>query len=340
MMACSTPERPKSENTNLIWGQENKSIEDIFGKIRKDDYYHTGNKVHGAGNKNGFWPGGRGRFPSSQSDCGNNKWSNYRNPTSLHGVNRDGLTSQINTYEVKVKHETLMLIAYKIYGDYSLWRVLADLNQDVLGGGIDVHPGMLLRYYVPVEGYSFIPEGNPFLVRKGHSLSLISDLVYRDWRRWKEIYSHNQPFIKNSNLIYEGSTLFYVPDSKVSSNKRIKLPKRRSKGKYSNYKNTSKYRSGKSKGRSVSSTKMESGSSGGGYYRIGDLKNKKIKKIRVLSSSQVEGEEIIPVRKAQYSKKNIAVINKIKKAIENTHGDTEINGSSKFDRYVEDNFID
>ena len=51
---------------------------------------------------------------------------------SLDGVNKNGLTNQINSYKVRDKHETLMLIAYKIYGDYSLWRVLADLNQDVL----------------------------------------------------------------------------------------------------------------------------------------------------------------------------------------------------------------
>ena len=41
LIACSTPERPKDENTRMIWGQEDKSIEDIFGKISDDDHYHT-----------------------------------------------------------------------------------------------------------------------------------------------------------------------------------------------------------------------------------------------------------------------------------------------------------
>ena len=333
IVACSTPERPKDENTNLVWGQEDRSIEEIFGNISKDDHYHTRD-----GHQSGFWPGGNGqngRFPAStgNNDCNNNKWSNYRNVTSLSGVNRDGLTNQINTYEVRGKYETLMLVAYKIYGDYSLWRVLADLNQDTLGGGIDIHPGMYLKYWVPVEGYSFIPEGNPFLVRRGHSLSLISDLVYRDWRRWKEIYAHNQPFIKNPNLIHEGSTLFYVPDSQVTSRQRVKLPKRR---RYSN-------RRGQSSGRTVASDysyskKSNSHSSSSGDS--GQLIKKKVVRNKGFKAHQVEGKKIIPVRQAEYSQSSLNTIGKIKKAIENTHGNTEINGASKFDRYVEKNFID
>ena len=116
-----------------------------------------------------------------------------------------------------MKRSCLLLIKYTgtiHFGDY--WQTLIKMCY----GGIDIHPGMYLKYWVPIEGYSFIPEGNPFLVRKGHSLSLISDLVYRDWRRWKDIYAHNKPFIKNPNLIYEGSTLFYVPDSKVTARKK------------------------------------------------------------------------------------------------------------------------
>lgn len=320
LVSCSTPQGPKEEDTRLVWGQEDKSIEDIFGNISNDDKYHN---QHGH-NHGAFWPNNnRGRVPASNSDCGNNKNSNYRNLTSLHGVNHNGLTNQVNTYEVIGKHETLMLVAYKIYGDYSLWRSIADLNPDVLRGSYDLYPGMLLKYYVPQEGYSFIPEGNPFLVRKGHSLSLISDSVYRDWRRWKEIYAHNQPFIKNPNLIYEGSTLFYVPDSQITQRTRVKLPKRSKRYSKSKYKNKS--------GRSVASINGKGSSSKG---------KSKMRKIRGLSSSQVVKEEIIPVRKAQYSKSSITRINSIKKAIENTHGDTEINGASKFDKYVEDNFID
>ena len=122
----------------------------------------------------------RGRVPASNSDCGNNKNNNYRNLTSLHGVNHNGLTNQVNTYEVIGKHETLMLVAYKIYGDYSLWRSIADLNPGVLRGSYDLHPGMLLKYYVPQEGYSFIPEGNPFLVRKGAIVYRLFQILFTE----------------------------------------------------------------------------------------------------------------------------------------------------------------
>jgi len=336
LIACSTPERPKNEDTNLIWGQEDKSIEDIFGSISKDDHYHSKNKT------GGFWPGGNderfARKPASApSDCNHqhNNWGNNRRVTSLNGVNRNGLTNQTNTYEVRGEHETLMLVAYKIYGDYSLWRTIADLNQDILNGGIDIQPGMHLKYWIPVEGYSFVPEGNPFLVRKGQSLSIISDQVYRDWRRWKEIYTHNQPFIKNPNLIYEGSTLFYVPDHQLAGKKRVKLP-------YSNRKfSDGSYQSNRSRGISSSSRNGQAKKNQNSAQVQVNVKSKKIKRQpKALTSSQVTKQEIIPVRKAAYSSKSTATISRIKKAIEKTHGNTEINGASKFDKYVEENFID
>ena len=133
-------------------------------------------------------------MPASNNDCENNKHSNYRNLTSLHGVNHNGLTNQINTYEVIGKHETLMLVAYKIYGDYGLWRSIAGLNPDVLRGGYDLHPGMLLKYYVPQEGYSFIPEGNPFLVRKAIAYHLFRILFI-------ETGEDGKKFILTTNLL-------------------------------------------------------------------------------------------------------------------------------------------
>ena len=338
-VGCSTNEGPKNEDTKMLWGQEDKSIEQIFSERHEDDSYHTKKKF------TGFWADeGNGRFPSSKDcDCDNNKNTNYRNVTSLHGVNKNGLTDQINTYRVRDKHETLMLVAYKIYGDYALWREIADLNGDVLGGRLDITPGMLLKYRVPQEGYTFTPEGNPFLVRKGHSLSIISDLVYRDWRRWKDIFAHNQPFIKNSNLIYEGSTLFYVPDANVAGKSRVGFPTyaRKKSGKSRTVASTT----GSEKHYHSDGCLHDSHNDHKRNVSSSDLSTQKSKVVKkkvenVLTKNQVEAEDITPVQKAQFSQKSIHTIERIKKVIENTHGDTEINGSSKFDRYVEKNFID
>ena len=41
LVSCSTPQGPKDEDTRLVWGQEDKSIEDIFGNISEDDRYHN-----------------------------------------------------------------------------------------------------------------------------------------------------------------------------------------------------------------------------------------------------------------------------------------------------------
>ena len=46
-------------------------------------------------------------------------------------------------------------------------------------GSIHVTPGMRLKYYIPQQGYSFVPEGNPFLVRKGKLVDYLRSCLPR-----------------------------------------------------------------------------------------------------------------------------------------------------------------
>ena len=71
---------------------------------------------------------------------------------------------------------------------------------------------MRLLYYEPKRSFSYLPDGNPFLIKRGHSLSKISDIVYENWERWPEIRNNNSDLIKNPNKIYAGFTLYYIPD--------------------------------------------------------------------------------------------------------------------------------
>lgn len=117
------------------------------------------------------------------------------------------------TYKVH-KSETLMLIAFKLYGDYSKWKELRDLNKGKLKRGMLLKAGDEIDYMTDGTEFVWSPNGNPHLIKHGESLSLISKEHYGTLKRWKEIFDNNRPMIKEPNKIFAGFTLYYVPDSK------------------------------------------------------------------------------------------------------------------------------
>lgn len=106
------------------------------------------------------------------------------------------------------KNDTLMLIAFNIYGDYRKWRELQTLNSHVLNGGVDLSHYPVLKYKKPSQVFE-LPNENPYLIKKGDSLSLISKKVYGDWRDWPIIHQNNLEQIPSPDLIFAGFTLFY-----------------------------------------------------------------------------------------------------------------------------------
>lgn len=124
-------------------------------------------------------------------------------------------TGQIETKTYKVsKSETLMLIAFKLYGDYGKWKELRELNKDKLKKGMTVRAGMELKYNTNGEEFVWDQKGNPHLIRHGETLGIISKEVYGRIKRWKDIWENNKPMIKDPNKIFAGFTLYYIPDSK------------------------------------------------------------------------------------------------------------------------------
>ncbi len=121
--------------------------------------------------------------------------------------------AELATYTVG-KNETLMLVAFKLYGDYRKWKVIAKYNMDILSDGQTISEGMNIKYLPPMEDFEWSPEGNPYLIKWGDSLSLISKNVYGVLRRWKDIWNNNKVLIRDPNKIYAGFTIYYVQDSK------------------------------------------------------------------------------------------------------------------------------
>jgi nucleoid-associated protein YgaU len=120
-----------------------------------------------------------------------------------------------NMMEYKVqKNETLMMIAFKLYGDYGWWKKLAGWNEDKLKGTQIVREGMSLKYMAPSEEFVWNPQGLPYLIRQNDTLGIISKSVYQTPKKWKLIWENNRPLIKNPNLIFAGFTIYYLENGR------------------------------------------------------------------------------------------------------------------------------
>jgi nucleoid-associated protein YgaU len=116
-----------------------------------------------------------------------------------------------STYTVQ-EGETLMMISFKLYGDYLKWRSIAKLNSDVITDGQTVSAGMQIKYAAPSQEFVWSPSGNPYLIKWGDTLGKISNNVYGDMGKWKMIWKNNEPLINDPNKIYAGFTI-YTPEN-------------------------------------------------------------------------------------------------------------------------------
>lgn len=119
------------------------------------------------------------------------------------------IASTTDTYEVQ-KGETLMWIAFKLYGDYSKWRDVQAMNQDVLADGLQA--GDVIKYQS--GQFNWNPVGLPHLIRNGETLGVISKDKYGTPAKWRSIWDNNREMIKDPNLIFAGFTLYYVPEER------------------------------------------------------------------------------------------------------------------------------
>ena len=116
------------------------------------------------------------------------------------------------------KNETLMMIAFKLYGDYGRWKEIANQNRDALKGTTVVRDGMTLNYMAPAEEFIWNPQGNPYLIRTGDTLGGISKEVYATVKKWKLIWENNRPLIKDPNKIYAGFTIYTLENGREVAN--------------------------------------------------------------------------------------------------------------------------
>ena len=133
------------------------------------------------------------------------KKKNFRKPQDL---------GDEDTYEV-VGGDTLMLIAFKLFGDYRFWKEIANWNREFLDAKTSIDIGMKLKFFSPSGKRTWPPKGNPYLIKSGDFLTRISEKVYGTSKLWRRLFRNNKLMIKNPNLIFSGFTLFYKKISKT-----------------------------------------------------------------------------------------------------------------------------
>lgn len=129
-------------------------------------------------------------------------------------ANSSEFASEFSSYTFK-KGDTLMWVAFSLYGDYRKWKELKEWNPDMRLS--DLGEGSIIQYKAPLNEFVWRPSGLPHLVKRGETLGTISNVHYGTVRRWKDIYDNNQPLIRDPNLIFAGFTLYYVPDRDLAS---------------------------------------------------------------------------------------------------------------------------
>ncbi len=111
-------------------------------------------------------------------------------------------------YEVK-GGDTLMKIAFMVYGDVYQWRRILDANSDRISNPASLVKGTQLKVdNAPNEGYYNGYER--YLIKSGDTLGVISGDVYGTKSKWKDLWKMNDGLVKDPNRIYAGFFLRYT----------------------------------------------------------------------------------------------------------------------------------
>jgi LysM repeat protein len=105
--------------------------------------------------------------------------------------------------------DTLMKIAFNVYGDIEMWRKIYELNRDVLTNPKALRVGQSIRYNKPSSSPNISRVGEPYLIKSGDTLGKISMDVYATSKKWRKLYENNRELIKDPNRIYAGFYLYY-----------------------------------------------------------------------------------------------------------------------------------
>ncbi len=117
-------------------------------------------------------------------------------------------TGATDSYSVQ-SGDTLMKVAFEVYGDIYAWKKIYELNRDQVTDPNRIPKGTTLKIEKPAAPVSIDRTGESYTIRSGDTLGKISSNVYGTPNKWRKIWDNNKQLIKDPNKIYAGFTLYY-----------------------------------------------------------------------------------------------------------------------------------
>ncbi len=104
--------------------------------------------------------------------------------------------------------DTLMKISFQLLGDLSRWQEIYSANRTVIQNPSVLSPGIKLK--VRLNRVAVVEKnGMPYSIKKGDTLSKISNWIYGTLNRWKDLWNNNRQLIHDPNKIYAGFKMYY-----------------------------------------------------------------------------------------------------------------------------------
>lgn len=117
-------------------------------------------------------------------------------------------SGKMESYKVK-SGDTLMKIAFTLYGDIDRWKEIYDLNKNAIKKASQLKAGTELKYEAPLQNFQPEQLSHSYLIKQGDTLANIADDVYGRKMKYKKLQKFNSHLVKNPNRIFAGFTLYY-----------------------------------------------------------------------------------------------------------------------------------
>lgn len=117
--------------------------------------------------------------------------------------------------------DTLMKIAYEVYGNLYDWKKIYDVNQDKIKDPNNIPAGTVLKVERPSAPISTAQNGDKYMIKEGDTLGTISYDIYGTENKWKRLWENNQQLIRDPNKIFAGFYLYYTitPEERIEADK-------------------------------------------------------------------------------------------------------------------------
>jgi nucleoid-associated protein YgaU len=116
---------------------------------------------------------------------------------------------RIRAYTVQ-RGDTLMKIAFEVYGDLYQWRKIYEDNKTKIKDIASIPVGTILTIEEPAIPVEIARNGEKYLIQWGDTLSRISNKIYGTPKQWRKLWDNNRQLIKDPDKIYADFFLYYI----------------------------------------------------------------------------------------------------------------------------------